>query len=170
MLIMPSIGFAQDPSCEFIITIENVQDHSYDYKIIIQYDFEKESMDLIKQRITTYWDNKNWIPMETTVFKSNSNNRILVGYLSDYCYPNQNLENQLRIIIARRKKGTNTIKLMYSSCKLIPHRTEIIVKKFKSGQRDCEIFEYENDYFNNENVDYNRNQYLNLNSRKIYLK
>jgi hypothetical protein len=52
----------------------------------------------------------------------------------------------------------------------MPHRTEIIIKKFKSGLRECEIFEYEKDSLNNENVEFDRNQYLNLKSRKIYLK
>jgi hypothetical protein len=58
---------------------------------------------------------------------------------------------------------------MYGICKLMPDRTEIIIKKFKSGQRECEIFEYEKDYLNNKNVDYDRNQYLSLKSIKIYL-
>lgn len=170
LIILPSHGFSQDPSCDFVITLENVQDNTYEYKTIIEYDYEKEDIDSIKEKIKTNWENKNWILMENTLLKSNSNNKILVSYLSDYCYPNQNIENQLRIIIARRKKGTNIIKLMYGMCKLIPHRTEIIIKKFKSGQRQCEIFEYKKDSLNNENVDYDHNQYLSLKSRKIYLK
>lgn len=59
---------------------------------------------------------------------------------------------------------------MYTLCKLVPSRTEILIDKFQSGERKSEIFEHQENYLNNKNVDYGHNQYLSLNTRKIYLK
>lgn len=170
LIITPSYCFSQDPSCEFIISMGNIEDRKYDYKIIIQYDYEKENIGSIKAKLETRWEFEYSLPIESALLKSYSDNKILVGYISDYCYPNRNIENQLRIIIARKEKEKKHVELMYALCKLVPSRTEILIDQFQSGQRKCEIFEHHENYLNNKNVDYGHNQYLNLNTRKIYLK
>ncbi len=169
LIFIPSYCFSQDPSCEFIITLENVKNKHYDYKIIIQYDYEKENFDSVKKKLESNWE-FSFRTIESSLLKSNSNHKIIVGYLSDYCYPNSDIDNQLRIIIARKEKEHNNVELMYTLCKLVPSRTEIFIKKFQRGLRENEVFEYEEDYINNKNIDYGHQQYLNLNSRKIYLK
>jgi len=170
LITIPSYCFSQDPSCEFIINVENIDNIKYDYKIIIQYDYEKESIDSIKEKLETRWEFDYSLPIESAILKSYANNKILVGYISDYCYPNHNMENQLRIIIARKEKEKNDVELMYASSKLVPSRTEIIIKNFQSGKRESEVFEYLKEYVNKKNVDYGHQQYLVLNSRKIYVK
>lgn len=170
LLTIPSYCFSQDPGCEFIITMGNIENNQFDYKIIIQYDYEKENIDSIKEKLKTNWELSYSPPIESSLLKSNSKNKILVGYLSDYCYPNNSIENQLRIIIARKEKGKNNVELMHTLCKLVPSRTEIFIQKFQRGERESEVFEYEEDYINYENVDYGHQQFMNLNSRKIYLK
>jgi len=149
--------------------LENVKNKQYDYKIIIQYEHEKENIDSVKEKLESNWE-FSFRTIESSLLKSNSERKIIVGYLSGYCYPNSDIDNQLRIIIARKEKGKNIVELMYSFSKLVPLRTEIFIKKFQRGLRKSEVFEYEKDYMNNENVDYGHQQYLNLNSRKIYLK
>ncbi|WP_408040534.1 hypothetical protein [Tenacibaculum amylolyticum] len=150
--------------------MKNIQDDKYDYRILIQHNYKKENIDSIKKRMKTRGISNYSFQIESSLLKSDSNNKIIVGYTSSYCFPDRSIKNQLRIIIARKEKSKSDIELMYSLCKLAPGRTEIIVKKFEAGQRKCEVFEYQKDYLSKKNVDYGRNQYLNLKSRKIFLK
>jgi len=162
--------FSQDPSCQFVVNINDIDESKYDYKIIIDYQYDKEPIDAVKEKLYKNWELNYWGTVESSILKSNIGNKMLIGYKSDYCYPSNSITDQLRIIIARRKKGNTNIEFMYGLCPLVPSRTEIIIDTFKSGQRKCEVFEYEKDYVDAEHTDYGRKQHLSLKSRKVFLK
>jgi len=170
LLSFPFYSFSQDPGCEFNVIIRNIDDTKYDYNILLEYDYEKVKIDSIRKGLESNWEFNSNIWVESSLLKSKANNKIIVGYLSDYCYPISSLKNQLRITIARKGRKEKDVELMYTTCKLVPGRTEILIEEFRHGQRENEVFEFHEDYLNNENVDYGHKQYLSLNSRKIFIK
>lgn len=168
-LVVPIKMFSQDPNCELIVTLKEIDEHKYAYKLLVEFDYEKSPIDSIKIGLESVWN--GWQGIQSAILKTDSNKKILVGYISDYCYPRQDNTDQLRIIVARKRKRDNKIELMHSSSNLIAQtRTEIIIEKFKAGQKKTEIFEYERDYIEHEGNIKSYNQGLNLNKRMIYLK
>lgn len=170
LLFVPIKIFAQDPNCEYIITLKGIKEHKYSYKLIVEYEYEKMPIDSIKTSLQRIWD--GWQGIQSSILKTNSNKKIMIGYLSDHCYPRQENTDQLRIIIARKRKRDNKVELMYSLSNLIPEtQTEIIIEKFKAGRRKSEVFVYEKDYVENEYRVSVYDRGINANNRKIiYLK
>ena len=167
-ILVPFKIFSQDPNCEFLITLKSIDENKYSYKIIIEFDFEKRPIDSLKMSLKRVWN--DWQSLDSAILKTDTNKKIIVGYLSDYCYPRWENTDQLRIIIARKRKKDNKIELMYSSSQLIAQTpTEIIIEKFKNGKRKSEIFVYDKGYEDNAPFDQRNHGELNLKKRKIYL-
>ncbi|AZQ44098.1 hypothetical protein [Nonlabens ponticola] len=138
-LLAPSVAFAQDPSCEFIINLHNVDLEKYDYKFIIEHRHEKYDLVQLKEWLAADWDSFN-NDKPYSVLESEAGNQILMHYERGYCYPQSRNDDQLRITIARKNKRENTIELMNTSCSLMSGTTEIHASKFQIGKRDHEVF------------------------------
>lgn len=78
------------------------------------------------------------------MFKSENGKEIISGYRDDYCYPRYDIEEQLRILVARKNKKTSEIEIMYATAPLGIGRTKIEIEKFISGKRELEIYSFEN--------------------------
>ena len=166
--ILPFIGFGQDPSCQYVVTIKNVQDSLYTYYIILEDDmYQRQALDSIVSNLKKGWD--NWRNVDGALLKSEHNRKALIGTFGGYCYPNAE-RDQLRIVIARKSKKYGNIELMYSYAPVKPFVTEVVVDNFYQGERENEIYEYTEGYGDDALQEYDFITYRTLHKRIIYLK
>lgn len=165
--ILPFLSLAQDPSCEFMITLKDIDHNKYDYNILLDYGYEKKPIKKIKKILKIDWKNY-YNDVKCAILKADNNKAILVGYSSNYCYPNGSKE-QLRVIVARKKKKGKKVKLMYASTDLLPRSNEIIISKFKKGKRKTNVYTFKEVYPSKSEPNYNQYKYRSLHSRKIYI-
>ena len=159
---------AQDPSCQFAMTLKNVNTNKYSYRFFTDTDYNKIS----KDSITTYLKTGRTIGREHTessISKSTNGKSLITTYYSDYCYPNSAAKNQLRIIISRENIQTKEIDFMFVDCPLKSGKADIIVDKFQNGEREYEIYNTSEIYGDNKNIDYGREQKLQFSTIKIYI-
>lgn len=140
-ILITNFTFGQDPSCEYFLTFKDVQSDLYDYEILVEDDAEKQSVESIKKQFEGNYSLKK---LDCALFKSENGKEIISGFRDDYCYPNSEIEEQLRIIVARKNKKTTEIEIMYATAPLGTRRTKIEIEKFVSGKRDVEIYSFEN--------------------------
>ena len=167
IVIAPIIAFSQDPSCEYIISLKSVNDSVYSYKFIIEDDFNKQSLDSIREYVKKGMN--NWNETENAILESDKNQKLIIGHQSDYCYPNGK-KNQLRIIVARQNKIDNHVELMYSYATVQPFTTEILIPSFKEGERKTEIFTYKQRYPKDRPKKYEYKEYRIFHKRLILFK
>ncbi|MFP2996046.1 hypothetical protein ABN763_09045 [Spongiivirga sp. MCCC 1A20706] len=161
--------YLQDPGCETTVKLYDVQEEKYDYCIIIDYDHNTSTIEQIETELNNRW--YDWHGTKTILLRSNSNKKLLIGFRSGYCYPGGMNKDQLRVIIARKRKKDSKLELMHSRVALIAEeRTEFSVRKFKAGNREFEILEYDEDYGYNKNLVPQHDRYSYLRTRVIYLK
>ncbi|XLS29086.1 hypothetical protein ACJD0Z_18045 [Flavobacteriaceae bacterium M23B6Z8] len=143
LLISFAKGYAQDPSCEYIVTFEDVQMEMYTYEIIIadiNYEDPKDSL------ITPSQIRKYGSILKNNVLRSDDDSQILVGYKKGYCYPDNSNQDQLKILITRIHKTTKVKEQMYAFCPLHPGSYAISIRSFRSGKREVSVFRYEGPY------------------------
>ena len=138
-LLLSTLAFSQDPSCEYQATFRNVQTDLYDYLIIVDDENTDRSIRSIQKSLRKHWGDGN--ALQTALLRSETGKEILLGYRFYYCYPRYENTDQLRIVIARKDKQSNRIDLMFSSAPLRPGRTRIEVPGFQTGKRPCEVYE-----------------------------
>lgn len=138
---LSNVTFGQDPSCEYFLTFKDVQSKLYDYEILVEDDAEKQSVENIKKQ---FQGNYSLEKLDCALFKSENGKEIILGFRDDYCYPRSDIEEQLRIIVARKNKKTAEIEIMYATAPLGTRRTKIEIEKFVIGKREVEIYSFEN--------------------------
>lgn len=168
MSILPFLGFCQDPSCQYVVTIKNVEDSLYTYYIILEDDnHQRQALDSIVSNLKRGWD--NWQNVQAALLEPEHNRKALIGTFGGYCYPNGE-KDQLRIVIARESKKNGNIELMYSYAPVKPFVTEVEIDNFHPGKRGNEIYEYREGYGDDAPQDYDFITYRALHKRIIYLK
>lgn len=121
-VLITNLAFGQDPSCEYFLTLKDVQSDLYDYEILVEDDAEKQYVENIKKQ---FQGNYSLEALDCTLFKSEKGKEIILGFRDDYCYPRSDIEEQLRIIVARKDKKTAEIEIMYATAPLGTRRTKI---------------------------------------------
>jgi hypothetical protein len=169
VLALPTYSFSQDLSCEFIITLEQIDDQKYDYRLIVEHQYSKESIATVQQQLETNWQHAYAQHVKSAILQSGTEGKMLVGYTGGYCYPTYGDEQQLRLIIARKERATNTVELLYTTCKLMPNTTEFFVRNFKAGKRDSEVYTYHKIYTVDKHIDFSHIQRAALDATKIYV-
>ncbi|MCB0678336.1 MAG: hypothetical protein KDC30_16665, partial [Saprospiraceae bacterium] len=84
-LLLSTLAFSQDPSCEYQATFRNVQTDLYDYLIIIDDENTERSIRSIQKNLRKHWGDGN--ALETALLRSETGKEILLGYRFYYCYP-----------------------------------------------------------------------------------
>lgn len=166
--LVSALGFSQDPSCTYVIYLENANLSKYEYRFFTQTNFNYMPIDSIGAygiKGLTISDEH----VESGISKSG--NKLLIStYKTDYCYPNEALENQLRIIVLRKRKSDSKLDIMYTDTKLEAEKKVIVeIKKFKSGRRKFDYYQYIERYHDSEGVDYGLEQRKELVATKIYI-
>ncbi|WP_027127290.1 hypothetical protein [Gelidibacter mesophilus] len=138
-ILTTNFTFGQDPSCEYFLTFKDVQSNLYDYEILVEDDAEKQAVENIKKQ---FEGNYSLEKLNCALFKSENGKELISGFRDDYCYPRSDIEEQLRIIVARKNKNTSEIEIMYATVPLGTRRTRIEIEKFVSGKREVEIYSF----------------------------
>lgn len=149
VILTAHLTLSQDPSCEYHLTFKDVQSDLYDYEIIIEEQPEKLPIDTI----TKLLGNNVFQSLGFAFFKTQDGKEIILGFKSGYCYPNSEIEEQLRVIVARKNKKTEEIEVMFFTAPMVI-KTVIEIEKFQQGKREIDIYNY--DRFVKENQDNNR--------------
>lgn len=139
-MFLSGVALGQDPSCEYSLIFKDVQSDLYDYEILVEDDVEKPPMENIKKQ---FQGNYSMESMDCALLKSESGTEIIIGFRDDYCYPNRDIQDQLRISIARKNKKTDEIDIMYATTPLRIGKTNIEIEKFVAGKREAEIYSFE---------------------------
>jgi hypothetical protein len=158
----------QDPSCEYSITLQDVDINKYSYKFFTETDYDKIATDSIISYLKK-GKNIGREHTESTLSKATKGKSLITTYYSDYCYPNSSIKNQLRIIISRENKKTRKIEFMFTSCPLTAGKADIMVEKFQKGERECAIYNPTEIYNDNKYIDYGWEQKREFSTIKIYI-
>ncbi len=145
LLLVPFIASAQDPSCEFIITLNEVDTNRYAYFFITQDRYEKESLSELKSVITKRLFTRG-LHTENTLLRSEQGTQLIRSRRRRYCYPSPRIKKQLRIIVARQDKERKRIEFMIGRSKLRSGQTNIMISQFERGKKNYELFEFEGRY------------------------
>ena len=169
ILLFSYQAMGQDPSCEFIITLKNVNVKKYSYTFFTDKEYNKVSSNDISTNIKNEEQigNKH---TESSLSKSEDGKSTITTYYSDYCYPSTKISNQLRIVIRRENIKTGHVDFLFADCPLKDGKSNIIVEKFHKGKREYEVYEMIGRYGDNENIDYGGNQRRELSTINIYIK
>lgn len=141
LFLMTTVGvFAQDPSCGYVVILQDINTEAYTYEIIINddtYNVHKDSL-VIASQIRNQGKR-----VKKTVLRSKDHREILVGHQFGYCYPSHPNQNQLKILVSREDKTTNIVEYMYAFSSLEPGSYEIFVRSFSEGERDAVLYKHE---------------------------
>ena len=168
ILLFSYHALGQDPSCELVITLKNVNVKKYSYKFFTDTEFNKIAINTISSHIKTGKTIGRELT-ESSLSTTQDGKAIITTYYSDYCYPNPQIRNQLRILISREHIKTGQVDFMFANCPLKDGKYNILVEKFRKGQRDYELYETMERYSDNENVDYGGDQRQELTKINIYI-
>ncbi|MDO1501295.1 hypothetical protein Q2T40_14255 [Winogradskyella maritima] len=161
---------AQDPSCNYVVNISEINTNKYDYQIFVHDNKEKVSINNLKKILQTNWSDYDNGKLYQTVLTSNKGKELLIAYSRNYCYDYpSNEKNKIRIVISRKLKRNSKIKLMYAKFPMHYETTEINIQSFSSGERNIEEIAYKptkNDRFESSGFQY----FLSVLPRKIYIK
>ena len=164
-LSLSNTSFAQDPTCTYTITLQEVNDSLYTYQFFLQ-DDSRPTLDSMRSYLR-----KGINPGGTTenaIMESEDGKNVLIAYSSEYCYPRDE-PDQLRIVIARKRKMEGSIELMYTYSRLELY-TEILIPAFREGERDTEIYQYKERYLSEEPKQHDSRPYRVFNKRLIVIK
>ena len=166
-LSLSNTSFAQDPTCTYTITLQEVNDSLYTYQFFLQDDSWRPTLDSMRSYLR-----KGINPGGTTenaVMESEEGKKVLIAYSSEYCYPRDE-PDQLRIVVARKSKvDSSSVELMYTYTRLDLY-TEILIPAFREGKRDTEIYQYKERYLSEEPKQYDSRPYWVFNKRLIVIK
>lgn len=168
LLLFSYHSFGQDPSCELVITLKNVNVKKYSYRFFTDTAFNTSATNTIASHVKT-GKIIGHEHTESALSKTQDGKSIITTYSSDYCYPNSQIKNQLRILIRRVHIKTGEIDFMFADCPLKNGKYNIFVEKFRKGQRDYELYETMERYSDSENVDYGGDQKRELTKVNIYI-
>ena len=96
ILLFSYHSLGQDPSCELVITLKNVNVKKYSYKFFTDTEFNKIAINTISSHIKT-GKTIGREHTESSLSTAQDGKAIITTYYSDYCYPNPQIRNQLRI-------------------------------------------------------------------------
>lgn len=136
IVITTQMAWSQDPSCEYVITIEQTTDSLYAYSLYIE-DTPLESTDVIVAFLEKEETLQTYGQME--VFASVEGGEKLVIYYGTYCYP-LGTADQLRLFISRQHKVTGDIEVMYTTAPVVSGLTDIHFPDFREGERSNTIY------------------------------
>lgn len=139
VILTTHLAFSQDPSCEYQVTLNDVQSNLYDYEIILEDQYEKIPIDTIAKLLR----NNVSLSLGYAFFKTQDGKEIILGSKSGYCYPNSEIEEQLRVIVTRKNKETEKIEIMYFTAPMLIGKTVIEIEKFQQGKREVDMYNYD---------------------------